>query len=84
MPSTTATGNTLLAYLDSRTTALTITECSKLLNVGHNTLYRHAQTGKFPTFQVAGMVRVDPAALADHIRATSMVEPVDRRSRRAA
>jgi hypothetical protein len=81
---TTPAGNSLLAYLDSLTTALTITECADLLHIGHNTLYRHAQSGKFPTFQVAGMVRVDPAALAAHIRATSKVEPIDRRNRRAA
>ena len=77
-------GNTLLSYLDSRTTALTIAECAKLLHIGHNTLYRHAQTGKFPTFEVAGMVRVDPAALAAHIRATTKTGPIDRRCRRAA
>jgi hypothetical protein len=80
-PAETSTGNAIFIYLDRPTTALTITECTDLLQIGHNKLYRHAQSGKFPTFQVAGMVRVDPAA---HIRATSKVEPIDRRNRRAA
>jgi tetratricopeptide (TPR) repeat protein len=50
------------------------------------TLYRHSKSGKFPTFQVIGMVRVNPADLAAHIRASSntSTQPVDGRFRRAA
>jgi excisionase family DNA binding protein len=74
----------ILQELDHRASAMTITECADLLGIEHNTLYRHARSGKFPTFQVAGLIRVNPAALASHIRASSKAQPIDCRSRPAA
>jgi excisionase family DNA binding protein len=65
------TVNDILEVLDNRTTAMTIRECAELLHVGTNTLYVHARTGKFPVFQVAGTMRVNPTELAQHIRARS-------------
>jgi hypothetical protein len=84
--STLAPVNDILAILDARTTAMTIAECADLLNADPGTLYRHSKSGKFPTFQVIGMVRVNPADLAAHIRASSntSTQPVDGRFRRAA
>lgn len=82
----TAPSNDILAILDARATAMTIAECADLLHADPGTLYRHSKSGKFPTFQISGMVRVNPAELACHIRASSntSVQPIDRRYRRAA
>ena len=78
--------NDILAILDARTTAMTIAECADLLTIDPGTLYRHSKSGKFPTLQVVGMLRVNPAALASHLRASSntSTQPVDGRFRRAA
>ncbi len=76
--------NDILAVLDERTTAMSIKECARLLGVDHSTLYRHARSGRFPTFQIACTIRINPAELAAYIRATSNVstQPVDQRRRR--
>ena len=67
MDTCTGPSNDILAILDARTTAMTIAECADLLHADPGTLYRHSKSGKFPTFQVIGMVRVNPAELAAHI-----------------
>jgi hypothetical protein len=64
--------NDILAILEARTTAMTIPEVSELLQIEPATLYRHARNGKLPTFRIAGVIRVNPAALATTIRATSL------------
>jgi hypothetical protein len=86
MDTCTAPSNDILAILDARTTAMTIAECADLLHADPGTLYRHSKSGKFPTFQVIGMVRVNPAELAAHIRArtNASVQPIDGRYRKAA
>lgn len=61
----------ILKILDERTSAMTIQKCADLLEADETTLYRHSKTGKFPTFSVAGMIRVNPAALAALIRGGS-------------
>ena len=78
--------NDILQTLDDRTTAMTIQECAELLRADVTTLYRHARSGKFPTFQVVGMVRVNPVELAAHIRASSNchVQSINGRCNRAA
>lgn len=50
---------------------MTIKECADLLEADETTLYRHSKSGRFPTFTVAGMIRVNPAELADQIRRSS-------------
>ena len=61
----------ILKILDERTTAMTIQECAELLKADETTLYRHSKNGKFPTFTVFGMIRVNPAELAAEIRSGS-------------
>jgi hypothetical protein len=61
----------ILKILDERTTAMTIKECADLLKADETTLYRHSKTGKFPTFTLAGMIRVNPGELAAQIRSGS-------------
>ena len=50
---------------------MTIMECAELLKTDETTLYRHSKTGKFATFTVFGMIRVNPGELAAQIRSGS-------------
>ena len=61
----------ILEVLDQKTSAMTIGECAELLKVSRQSLYNHAQTGTFPTFQVAGTIRVNPAALREYLLGTT-------------
>jgi predicted site-specific integrase-resolvase len=78
--------NDILKTLDERTTAMTVQECATLLGADVTTLYRHARSGRFPTFLVVGMLRVNPSELAAHLRASSncQVQSIDGRRKKAA
>ncbi len=76
----------ILQTLDERTTSMSIQECAELLAADLTTLYPHAHSGKFPTFQIVGMARVNPAELAADIRTGRyrQLQSIDGRRKRAA
>jgi excisionase family DNA binding protein len=48
--------------------ALTAAELSKLLAVSKITIFKHAATGRIPSFRVGSCVRFDPRAVAIWLR----------------
>jgi hypothetical protein len=65
---------------------MTIQECADLLGADVTALYRHGRSGKFPSFQVVWMVRLNPAELATRIRggSNSVTQSIDGRRKKAA
>jgi hypothetical protein len=61
----------ILEQLDKMTEALTIPEVAAMFHKDKRTIYRHAQSGKLPSFRFFGSVLVDPAVLAAFMRATT-------------
>jgi excisionase family DNA binding protein len=49
--------------------ALTAKELAELLSVSKVTIFKHAATGRIPSFRVGTCVRFDPRAIANWLRA---------------
>lgn len=48
---------------------MTVPEVSQLLQIDVSTAYRKCRNGSLPAFGLDGVVRVDPAELANHLEA---------------
>ena len=62
----------IIDQLRSRTSLLTVEETAEILNIHKLTAYRWIDNGKIPSIRVGTAVRVDPAALADHLEANTI------------
>jgi excisionase family DNA binding protein len=62
----------VLEQLDKMTEAMTVPQVAKLLGIDSATLYRHARSGKLPSFRVVGIIRIDPRDLASCIRESAL------------
>ena len=55
--------------LETRATALTVSEVALLLNVSERQVYKLAAEGHIPCFKPGNSIRFDPAAVAAWLRA---------------
>src|SRR6266849_7129431 len=62
--------------LDERTTALTVPELAKLLNISERQVYKLASSNRIPSFKIGGSVRFDPSAFAAWLRGRMVRVPV--------
>jgi len=62
--------------LDERTTALTVPELAKLLNISERQVYKLASSNRIPSFKIGGSVRFDPSAFAAWLRGRMVPVPV--------
>jgi excisionase family DNA binding protein len=60
--------NDLLAEIESRTTALTITEVASLFRVSGETIRRMVAKRTIPAFRIGGSIRFSPATLGYWLR----------------
>ncbi len=55
------------------TTAISLTELSKILGMGRNTVYTMARLGRIPTYKFGSTLRADPIEIADWMERHSNV-----------
>ena len=53
--------------------ALTAAEVASLLSVSKITIFKHARTGRIPSFRIGTLVRFNPQTLAKWLRTQEMV-----------
>ena len=66
--------------VDGKTSALTVSDVAKLLNISERQVYKLAAEHRIPCFKIGGSIRFDPSAFAAWLR-QKMAPASDRSAR---